>query len=73
MMREIDLFVMVDEGGDYVIAKDRDDLADAWENDIGSTPIGTRVLSVKLSVETADTELSAVVPTDSRKATLTVS
>ncbi|HZZ82107.1 MAG TPA: hypothetical protein VFE62_26645 [Gemmataceae bacterium] len=71
-MHEVTLYVMIDSGGDYVIAKDRDDLAEAYENDIGGTPIGARVLALSLAVDTSDTQMSATVPADARQATIAV-
>ncbi|HZZ79832.1 MAG TPA: hypothetical protein VFE62_15040 [Gemmataceae bacterium] len=71
-MHSIEVFVMIDSAGDYVIAKDRDELADAWDNDIGGTPVGARVLALSLAVDTSDTQLAATVPADARQATLTV-
>jgi hypothetical protein len=71
-MHSVQVFVMIDSAGDYVIAKDRDDLAEAWDNDIGGTPVGTRVLALSLAVDTADTQLAATVPADARQATIAV-
>ena len=59
---QIAVFVMMDEAGDYVIHKEREELAEAWTNDIGDMPIVSRVFAIKLDVEKpADVELTAQV------------
>lgn len=48
---EIEVAIMIDQDGDYVIHKDADELGDTWDNEIGgSTPRLTRVVVLKLTV-----------------------
>lgn len=47
---EIEVVVMVDSAGDYVVAASEENLADAWENEISNTPVGSRVITLKLRV-----------------------
>ena len=62
-MQEIELFVVVDSVGDFAIAKDRDGLQEAWDNDIGGDLCGSRVIRIVLNVEPQKTvELTADVP-----------
>jgi len=50
---EIEVYLMIDRDGDYVVARDRDELGDAWDSEIGgSAPAITRVYSLKLRVPT---------------------
>ena len=69
-MHEIEIYVAVDADGSYVVHVDRDELAEKFTEDVGGVP--TRILAIKLSVDCSETTLEAIVPADSRKATLTV-
>ena len=47
---EIEVHVLIGEGGEYVVAKDRDELADLYAAEHGAVPAVTRVFAVQLSV-----------------------
>ncbi len=66
-MNEIEIWVVVDENGDYAISKDRDDLHDAYESDInGNTDLARRVIRVRLNMPLPKPlEISGTVPSES--------
>lgn len=51
MSNQVEVFVLIDEAGDYVVAKDRDDLKDKYEEEIGGDLIGSRVITMTMNVE----------------------
>lgn len=61
---EIEFSILIDQDGDFVIAKDVDELGDLYENDISSTaPSRSRTLTFKLTVPLPRaTEITATVP-----------
>lgn len=72
-MQAFEVFVMVDDNGDYVVTNDRDTLHEKWTEDIGDVPLVSRVLALTLNVELpVETALAADVPAGSAAATLTV-
>lgn len=71
---EIEVFVMVDENGDYVTTTDESELTEKWEEVIGNQCIGSRVLKITLKVEKPRTvELTADVPLPAEKIVMNVS
>lgn len=70
---EIEVWVLVDENGDYVATTDESDLTERWEEVIGNQCIGSRVMKITLKVEKPRTvELTADVPLPAEKVTMTV-
>ena len=61
---DVELYVMVDENGDYVVAKEGGHLAEAYDDDVGcDSQTARRILTLKLRVEKPRTvELMADVP-----------
>lgn len=47
---EIELHVLVGDDGEFVVAKDVDELVDLYAGEHGGVPVITRVFTVKLSV-----------------------
>jgi hypothetical protein len=72
---EIEIFVMIDQDGDYVIAKDADDLGSRYEEEIHSSPPNaTRVFALKLTVPMPKaTVVTATLPDTDGPVTVTVS
>lgn len=70
----INVFVLMNEEGDYVVSKEQDTLLEVWDNDIGGdTPIVSRVLAITLNVELPSAaQLSANVPLTGNPVTMTV-
>ena len=50
-MNEAEIWMMTDEAGDYVVAKDQDDLNEVWENEIGDLPTSARIDCIRVRVE----------------------
>jgi hypothetical protein len=51
-MHEIEVWVLVDEDGDFVVAKDAADLAERYDDEIGSdSAAARRVVKVTLKVD----------------------
>ena len=49
-MASVELFILIDEDGEFVISKDRDTLEEKWDEEIGDRPILSRTLCIKLEV-----------------------
>lgn len=47
---EVEVWILVDESGDYVVRKDGEELDEAYAEDIGCTNIALRRVCVKLTV-----------------------
>ena len=70
---EVEVFVVVDENGDYAVAKDADELGTAYDNDIGGdTGLARRVLKLTVSVPLPQTVESAARRPRKGKPALTV-
>lgn len=50
-VRELDVWVMVDESGSYVVSSDCDKLQEMWDEEVGDESKGTRVLQITLNVD----------------------
>ena len=73
-MHEIELFVVIDAVGDFAIAKERDGLQEAWDNDIGGDLTESRVIRIVLNVEPQKMiELTANVPVPTSNVTMKIS
>ena len=73
-MHEIEFFVVIDAAGDFAIAKERDGLQEAWDNDIGGDLTESRVLRIVLNVEPQKMiELTANVPVPTSNVTMKIS
>lgn len=69
----VEICVMIDDQGNYIAGADTDTLADKWDEEMGYTPLITRVLKVNLTVEMPEpTELSAHVPANDTNVTMEV-
>jgi hypothetical protein len=71
---ECEVWVLVDEAGDYVCAKDAGDLADRYAEEIGADDMGLRYvkLTVRVPLPTP-IEIVADVPADEGEPTVRVS
>ncbi len=70
---EVEIWVLVDENGNYAANTVEDELDQRYAEEIGSTDVATRRIKVKLTVPLpAVVELSGVVPVDDSAATLSV-
>ena len=49
VMHELEVWLVCDESGDYVVAKDQDEAAELFENEVGGTQ-ARRQVCVKLTV-----------------------
>lgn len=49
-MCEIEIWVLVDEDGDYVVVRDRDDIASRWEEEVGERDSGVQTRLMRLVV-----------------------
>lgn len=47
---KIEIHVLVGETGDYVVARDRDSLVEAYEQEFGTLPPATRNLTLELTM-----------------------
>lgn len=72
---EIEVFLMIDRDGDYVVARDPDELGDMWDSEVrGPAPAITRVYSLKLKGPTPrETTITATLPETDAPVTVTVS
>lgn len=72
-MVECEIYIMVDENGDYTVDIGKDEVIERWENDIGSFGhqeiVCLKVLVPKPQVQTATVTL----PADSEELTVTLS
>lgn len=60
---ELEITIMVDGDGNYVVDRDPDNIGSRWEEDEGSTPNVCRVFTLKLTVPTPKAAtLTAVIP-----------
>ncbi len=73
--QEIEVHVMIDGDGDYVVDKDPDNLGSRYEEEISSTPPNvSRVFSLKLIVPLPKpTVVQATIPDTDGPVTVTVS
>lgn len=50
-MFDVEIYLLVNESGDFVVHSDEGELAEAWDNAIGGAPCGpVRQITVKLKV-----------------------
>lgn len=71
-MHEIEVWVMVDSAGDFVVSKDQGDLGDKWEEEIGGSGTARRVLMLSVKVPIVEyVELKGTAPSEG-EAELTV-
>jgi hypothetical protein len=72
---EVEVFVLVDENGNYVVHKDEDELAEAYDNDISEdSHTGRRTIRIKLSVPLPEyVTMTGTVPALGEPSELTVS
>lgn len=72
-MQEIEIFVIVDENGDYAIHKERSEVEQAYCDDIGDAEAAKRLIVVKLNVPLPKPiEVTATVPAEPSTATVEV-
>lgn len=73
-MTNIEIFVMVDQDGDYVVHKDQDELNQAWDDEYSSGPVGNvRVFAMSLRVPRPQAvAVSATIPNTDGPVTITV-
>jgi hypothetical protein len=73
-MKEFDVYLMIDENGDYVVHKEEPELGDAYESEIGNEHcLARRIVKVSLKASLPKTvALVGVVPDDATDGVLTV-
>ena len=73
-IKEVEMFLMIDENGDYVIATEEGNLGDAYDEDIdGGSDTARRIICVKLKVPLPQiVTLVASVPAEPEPSELTV-
>lgn len=71
---ECEIFLYVDQDGDFVVAKDESELADKYNDDItGNIPSNVRIFAIKLVVPLPKvTAVSATIPDTDGTVTVTV-
>lgn len=71
---ECEIFLYVDQDGDFVVAKDVDELPDKYSDEVTSSiPANVRVFSFKLVVPLPKvTEVKATIPDTDGEVTVTV-
>lgn len=71
---QVELWLLVDENGDYVVAKEQEGLAEAYDNDIGAgADMGRRIVCVTLTVPLpAPIKLTGEVPAEPEPSELAV-
>lgn len=52
-----EVYIMVDENGDYVIAKEKDDLAGIYQDEIGESGLATRIVMVELEIPLPENQI----------------
>jgi hypothetical protein len=76
-MNEIEVFILINANGEYVLAKEQDDLEQAYIDDIdgdGSGGMATRIIAVTLKVPTPEIiTVNVEVPAEPTNATVVVS
>lgn len=72
-MHEIEVFVMINESGDYVVCKERDELFELYANEIGDGD-ATRIIALTLKVPApTDVMVTIDVPDQPEKTVVSVS
>ncbi len=73
MTHEIEVWVLVDSDGEYVVGKDQSDLGELYANDIGESGAARRMIKLTVKVPVvAHVELTGTAPHEGQAA-LTVS
>jgi hypothetical protein len=74
-MLQVEVWVMVDEGGDYAVGVDETTACDSYDQDIGGgTDVAKRMVKVVLSIpKPATITLTGTVPAQPSNGTLSVS
>lgn len=71
-MHELEIWIVVDEGGDYAVGKDQDAACEAFDQEIGGTTPRRQVkVTLKVPAPVA-IELTGEVPAEPTGGTLTV-
>lgn len=47
---DLDIWLLVDQDGDFVLSKDEDDLGEQWSDQIGGTPLNSRTVKLTLTM-----------------------
>ena len=72
-MHTIEIWVVVDQGGDYACANDADDVTERYRDTIDGDLAGSRLVKVTLQVEVPEPlTVSATIPARDGKVTMTV-
>ncbi len=72
-MHEIEVWVLVDQDGDYEVAKGADNAEERFKEEIGDCLAGSRMVKVTLTVEVPEPlTISAVIPAREGKVTMQV-
>jgi hypothetical protein len=71
---DVRIFVLVGETGDYVVAKDRQDLHDLYANEFGGLPPATRSIAIAMNIaRPRDVLVSGIVEEADRQVVVDVS
>ena len=61
-LKDVRVYILVGETGDFVVSKDRQDLHDLYANEFGGLPPATRTVAIAMSVtRPRDVHVSAIV------------
>jgi hypothetical protein len=63
--QDVEVFVMLDENGDYVVADNGDSLDEKYAEEHGETNLARRVVKLNLKIQLPEiVEVSATIPAD---------